>query len=302
MNNHYWNGIRSFVLVAEHGSFTAAADVSGLSKASLSQQVSALEQSLGVQLLHRTTRSLRLTDAGDGYYQMCKQGLAQFDSAKEWVSQANQKLQGTIRMNAVGGLLGEQLITPLLIAFQQQHPQIDVDLDFSSHHVDLMSDRYDVVMRMGSMADSSLVARRLHSITTRYVASPDFIARHGTPSHPTDLLKFPMICGSVTEWQFVNQEERLSIDFTQGFKIANGRVMLQAAKAGLGVARLPDIYVQAGIAQGVLVEVLPQWSHSTPLSLVCPPARYQLQRVKTLMDWLIEGFEQRYLQALLQQH
>jgi DNA-binding transcriptional LysR family regulator len=205
-------------------------------------------------------------------------------------------------MNAVGGLIGEELIAPLLIKFQQAHPKIDVALDFSSHHVDLMSDKYDLVMRMGDLPDSSLIARRLHSITTRYVASPEFIAKHGELSHPRDLVKIPMICGSVTEWQFVSQDERLSIDFKRGFRIANGRVMLQAAMAGLGVARLADVYVQAAITQGTLLEVLPGWSQSTPLSLVCPPSRYQLQRVKSLMDWLIEQFEPHYIEALHQQH
>ncbi len=298
MNNNYWSGIRSFLAVVEHGSFTAAADACGLSKTSLSQQLSALEKSLGVQLLYRTTRKLRLTEVGRGYYQMCRQGMQQMDSAREWATQATHALSGTVRMNAVGGLIGEELIAPLLIEFQGSHPEIDVSLDFSSQRVDLMASDYDLVMRMGDLPDSSLVARRLHTITTRYVASPDFIHQHGDIGHPEDLRQLPLISGSITSWQFINRDQQVTVQADRGFRIANGRVMYQAALAGLGVARLADVYVEAAIREGTLVEVLPDWSQTTPLSLVCPPARHQLHRVRALMDWLVMHFGSRYQQTL----
>ncbi|WP_421866529.1 LysR family transcriptional regulator [Motiliproteus sp.] len=298
MNSSYWNGVRAFLAVAGHGSFTAASEASGVSKASLSQHISALEKNLGVQLLHRTTRSLRLTDVGLGFQRLCQQGVDQLESAQAWAVQANQALQGPIRMNAVGGLIGEELITPLVIEFLQQHPKVNVELDFSSHRVDLLKDPVDLVMRMGDLPDSSLVARRLYRIRTRYVASPGFVAERGEIEHPEQLRELPLICGSVTEWLFVRQQERVTLPIKQSFKVANGRAMLQAAKAGLGVARLADVYVQPGLDDGSLVEVLPDWNHATELSLVCPPARYQVQRVKALMDWLVANFESRY-QALL---
>ncbi|MCL6414161.1 LysR substrate-binding domain-containing protein [Aestuariirhabdus sp. Z084] len=297
MNNLHWKGIRSFLAVADHGSFTAAAEVTGLSKANLSQQVSELEQSLGVQLLHRTTRSLRLTDAGEGYRQRCLAAVAQLDDAREWVTGANDALEGEIRMNAVGGVIGEELIAPLLIDFQQQYPSIRIQLDFSSRRVDLMNDPYDLVMRMGELPDSTLIARHLYSLSTCYVASPGFIERHGIIRHPGDLKSLPLIYGSIAQWQFFSEEETFNLDINRGFRIPNGRVMLKAALAGLGVSRLADVYVQAAIEQGKLVEVLPQWRQRTPLSLLCPPARYQLQRVRILMNWLVEHFESRYLSA-----
>ncbi|MCG8425816.1 MAG: LysR substrate-binding domain-containing protein [Chromatiales bacterium] len=299
MNNIYWSGIRSFLIVVEYGSFTAAAEATGLSKAGLSQQVSALEASLGAQLLHRTTRKLRLTEVGQGYYQMCRQGMQQLDSAQEWVTQTAHALKGTIRMNAVGGLIGEALIAPLLIEFQAAHPEVEVVLDFSSQWVDLMSSDYDLVMRMGDLQDSSLIARRLHTITTRFVASPDFICRYGEIHHPDDLKLLPLVYGSVREWRFVKDDQECSVFAEKGFQIANGRVMYQAALAGLGVSRLADVYVQAAINQGRLVEVLPDWREVTPLSLISPPARYQLHRVRMLMDWLVERFEPCYRKALL---
>jgi len=298
MNNLSWRAIRSFIYVAESGGFTAAAEASGFSKANLSQQVSELELALGVQLLYRTTRKIRLTEIGEGYYQRCRQAMAQLDSAAEWAAQSTQELRGVIRMNTVGGPLGESLLAPLVIDFQRQHPGVQVDLDFSSVRVDLIDSHYDLVVRMGELPDSSLIASRLHQVTTRYVASPQFLSQHKAIEQPSDLHSLPLICGSVDHWQLTRGSETYRLKVEQGIRVASGRVMRQAALAGLGVTRTADVYVQADITAGRLVEVLPEWSESTPLTLVCPPLRYQLLRVRALIDWLKMHFEAKYLQAL----
>lgn len=294
MNNIYWNGLRSFLAVAEHGSFTLAADETGLSKASLSQQVSQLEQQLNVQLLYRTTRKLRLTEVGEQYYEMCKSGVKFIEHANDLASQAADSLTGSIRMNSVGGYIGEEIIAPLVIAFQEDNPGIEMKLDFSSIRVDLLETDYDLVLRMGELKDSSLIARRLHTITTRYVASPDFVEAHPTIKHPSDLKDLPFVTGSVLDWVFTNGKEEVSVQANRAFQIANGRVMYQAAKAGLGIARLGDGYADPGIAQGELVEILEGWSQTTPLWLVSPPTRHRLFRVHTLMDHLAKGFRPLY--------
>lgn len=301
MNNISWRGIRAFIYVAEHGGFTAAAEVSGFSKANLSQLVTDLEAALSVQLLYRTTRQLRLTEIGQGYYERCKLAMQQLDSAAEWASQSTDELKGLIRMNAVGGPFGEDLLAPLIIDFQQQHPDIRVDLDFSSIHVDLIASHYDLVMRMGELPDSSLIARRLHSVTTRYVASPEFLQTHHGIKEPDDLKNLPLICGSVDHWTLSRAAERKTIHVEQGIKVTSGRVMRQAALAGLGVTRLADVYVQADLQAGKLIEVLPEWSEQTQLTLLCPPLRHQLHRVRVLMEWLKEHFEARYQGALVRE-
>lgn len=298
MNNYSWRGIRSFILVAEHSSFTAAAEASGFSKANLSQQVTELESNLGVQLLYRTTRRLRLTEVGEGYYERCKQAMLQLDSAAEWATQSADELKGVIKMNTVGGPIGEELIAPLVIEFQRQHPGVEVHLDFSSVLVDLIESQYDLVVRMGDLPDSTLIARRLHDITTRYVASPEFLKEYGSITEPGDLKCLPLIYGSVDHWVLTRCSEQRTLHVENGIKVISGRVMRQAAMAGLGVTRLADVYVDADIANGELVEILPEWSERTPLSLVCPPLRHQLQRVSALMDWLKDHFEPIYLQAV----
>lgn len=181
MNNLSWRGIRAFIYVAECGSFTSAAEAMGASKANVSQLVSELESSLGVQLLYRTTRQLRLTEIGDGYFRKCKEAMLQLDAAAEWAQQTTSEIKGRIHMNSVGGPIGEELIAPLVMSFQSAYPNVEVELDFSKHRVDLIEDSYDLVLRVGEMPDSTLIARRLTTLRTHYVASPDFLERHPPP-------------------------------------------------------------------------------------------------------------------------
>lgn len=306
MNNLSWRGIRAFLLVAEYGSFTSAAEASGFSKANLSQLVSELERDLRVQLLHRTTRQLRLSEVGEGYYQRCKQATLSLDSAAEWATQSTDEINGVIRMNSVGGLIGEDIIGPLIVEFQQQYPSVQVHLDFSSIRVDLIENHYDLVLRMGQLPDSSLIARKIRSITTRYVASPRFLDTQPEISAPEDLKQVPVIYGSVNSWTMNKRNadernkiaEQKTIQIDKGTKIISGKVMHHAALKGLGVTRLADIYCQSDIASGQLKEVLPEWAEETPISLVCPPNRYQLNRVKLLMDWLVKNFDVKYREYL----
>ena len=294
MNNQNWNGIRSFIEVSEYGSFTGAAQATGLSKAVLSQQLSNLEKELGVQLMHRTTRKLRLTELGEVYRQKCLEGINHLDIAKEWVTQASNSLAGRIKVNMVGGYLGEQLLAPLLIEFQAKHPEIEININFSSHQVDLLATQFDLVIRMGALPDSSLIGRHLLNISTCYVATPEFLQQYPEIKEPMDLVNVPLIYGSVNKWTFKNGKEEQVIKAQKGLNVANGAVMCQAAVAGLGVARLADVYVASLLAQGKLVEVLPQWRETTALTLLCPPSQHQLYRVRVLMSFLVDNLKERY--------
>lgn len=294
MNNISWRSIKAFLAVAQHGSFTAAADAIGMSKANLSQQVTDLEARLGVQLLVRTTRKLRLTEVGEGYFERCEKAMEELDIAAEWAQQATMQLTGTIRMNCVGGLIGEDLVAPAVIAFLKDYPGLDVQLDFSSVKVDLIEKQYDLVIRMGALPDSSLISRKLHEIKTRYVASPRFMEGNGPICDPEDLSQLPLICGSVDHWTLSNGAERRLVHVQNGIRLISGRAMRLAVLEGLGVARLADVYVQRDIDQGNLVEILPNWSETTPLYMVSPPLHYQLRRVKELMDFLKPRFIDGY--------
>lgn len=302
MNNISWRGVQAFIHVAEHGSFTAAADASGFSKANLSQHVTELEAALGVQLLYRTTRQQRLTEIGEGFLERAKRGVLQLNSAAEWASQSTDELKGVVRVNTVGGPIGEELLAPLMIEFQKQYPGVKIHLDFSSVRVDLIEDRYDVVVRMGALEDSTLIARKLFDINTYYVASPTFTDHYCAIDKPEDLARVPLIYGSVDHWVLKRGDEQRIIHVDHNdIRMVSGRVMRQAALAGLGVTRVADVYVQSDVDSGRLVNVLPDWAEATPLSMVCPPVRHQLARVRALMDWLAEHAPRRYGELLAAQ-
>ncbi|MBK2125328.1 LysR family transcriptional regulator [Fangia hongkongensis] len=295
MNNIYWRGVYAFIHVAEERSFTRAAEKLGASKSNLSQQVHELETHLKAQLLHRTTRQIRLTEIGQTYYTRCKAAFKDLMLADELATQETSSLQGVIRINSVGGILGEEVIAPIIIAFQMAHPDVQIHLDFSSTHVDLLGTQYDIVVRMGTLLDSSLIARTLRTVTTRFVASPSFFDKYPDAITPTKLRALPVIYGSISQWNFSTKGNKQMIDVSHhGLKLTNGRVMKQAALCGLGIARLMDLYVDADIQSGKLIEVLPEYAEQTPLSLISPPAQYQLKRVKTLIDWIHDKFNTHY--------
>lgn len=299
MNNQSWRGIQAFIQVAEHGSFTAAAEASGSSKANLSQHVTELEAALGVQLLYRTTRRLRLTEVGEGYLERAKRAVSQLNTAAEWAGQATGELKGVIRVNTVGGPIGEELLAPLIIEFQKQYQNVNVHLDFSSVRVDLIEDRYDLVVRMGELPDSTLIASKLFDITTLYVAAPELLEQFGPIDQPEDLLNLPLVYGSVDHWILKRGDEQRMVPVAgKGTRMVSGRVMRNAAVAGLGATRVGDVYVQSDIRDGRLIQILPEWSETTSLSLVCPPLRHQLARVRALMDWLKARAPQAYAELL----
>lgn len=291
-------GITEFVAVAQAGSFTAAAHALDTSKSRLSQAVSRLEQELGVTLLQRTTRRISLTDVGDAFYQQCRQGLDLLRLAVDDAQTQQQQISGSIRINSVGGILGEQWLSPILLRFMALYPQITIDLDFSSHRVDLISDQFDLVVRMGELPDSSLIARPLQQLESIVCASPDFIARHGMPLHPDGLSQRPAALGSLTRYHFshsgssdalVPQQDSIEWHASSRLRCRNGHVMKQAALQGTAFTILPRIYLQAALERGTLVQLLPGWVLKPAiLSLVYPQHRYRLRRVELLVDFLTE--------------
>ena len=298
MNDIYWKGVHSFILVVKEGSFTSAAEVSGRSKTILSQQVSELEKVIGAQLLFRTTRSLRLTDIGERYYSKAIEAVQQLEQAQEEVVQSTNSLKGGVEINMVGGILGEEVISPLLIEFQKLYPEINLKLSFSSKHEDLLSSSYDLVFRLGKLQDSSLITRHLYTIPNRYVVSPNLIKGKQKIKQPEDLKAFPLVYGSIKDWKFEKNNNQQIIKAGRGFQATNGLIMLKAAKAGLGIGRMTELRSQQAINEGSLVEVLKDWAKPSQLSIVCPPHRYQLKRIHLLVEWMVDNFSSRYNQVL----
>lgn len=285
-------GIAEFILVARLGSFSKAALQLNLSRARVSQLISALEREVGVQLLHRSTRSLSLTAAGEVYFERSQRGVEQLAYAIESARDSHNAINGLIRINSVGGLFGEQILAPLLTQFMQLHPDIKLNLSFSSIRVDLIDAQYDLVLRMGQLKDSSLIARKLCVYENHLLASPQYLRDAAPLESPVDLSQHKLINGSVSTWQFTQYKTKRKIEVAveSVLHCANGHVAMNAAMDGLGITRQPNYYLGNQLHKGALLALLPDWKlMPTELSLLYPKARYAQPRIQSLVEFLIHS-------------
>ncbi len=287
-------GIEEFLLVAEHQSFTGAAQSLGLSRARISQVIRQLEQTLGIQLFHRSTRVISLTSAGEVFYQQCRTGIDQLYFAVENAQDMHSNLSGVIRINSVGGLFGEQILAPVLAQFMKRHPEVQIELDFSSVREDVIEAKFDLVVRMGTLSDSSLIGRPLTHYQNYLVASPDYLLNTEPLNHPRDLQHHALINGSIKKWTLQHHENRekpYEVTVQAKVQCSNGHVAHSFALAGLGITRQPSYYVEQALSNGQLVQVLADWSlGQTTASLVYPKARHPSARVKALIEFLTSAF------------
>ncbi|WP_282167642.1 LysR family transcriptional regulator [Shewanella japonica] len=287
--------IRAFVVIAEQGNFTQAAEVLGCSRSHLSKQLLSLETFLGVSLIIRTTRTQRLTDQGELFLQQCQLALHQIEQAVATTVDSAEKLSGNIYINCVGGFLGEDIIVPLVNDFIQLYPDITIDLDFSSQRVDLIEDHFDVVFRMGDLSDSGLIARKLIDIKNCTLASPAYLERYGQPTHPSQLNKYACIVGSINHWRFSQQgavKEHIDVAIKGKFRCKNGRAMKISALAGNGIVRLPYFYCHQEIQTEKLVEVFTDWQiPDTPFYVLYHKDKFQPERLKKFIQFTHEGFK-----------
>ena len=293
--------IKAFVLIAEHGSFTKAAETLSCSRSHLSKQLIQLEANLGVKLITRTTRAQRLTEQGKLFFERCKRSLEDINQAVAITVDNAHKLQGTININSVGGIIGEELICKIINNFIKQYPDITVTLDFNSQRVDLLSDGFDLVFRMGNLDNSGLIARKLINIPIDTLASPLYLEKHGYPNHPKMLQDHLCITGSINHWHFHHIEDvnnQVEIPIKGTFRCKNGRVMLNGAKAGNGIVRLPTLYCPDEIKNGDLVSVFKEWQiPPTPLFLLYQQDKYQPARIRAFIDFVTKHFQNYLTQA-----
>ncbi|MBN3492555.1 LysR substrate-binding domain-containing protein [Vibrio neptunius] len=288
--------IRSFVLIAQLGNFTKAAEALGVSRSHVSRQISSLENQIGVTLLIRTTRTLKLTEAGKAFYQQCERALHNIDQALLAAVDDVEKVQGEIKINCVGGYLGEELIAQIATEFMHVHPDVSIHLDFSSHRVDLIEDDFDIAFRMGKLEDSGFVARKLLDIQMGTLASPDYLKRYGQPNHPKELTQHHCLSGSVKRWSFESKADAQHYDvFVNGhMQCKNGRVLVKGALNGNGIIRVPMIYCEQELANGKLVEVFDHWGiPSVDFSAIYHRDRFQPKRLREFISFVKHYFDAR---------
>ncbi len=290
--------IEAFVRVAETHSFSEAARRLHASQSAVSRAISGLEAELGARLLHRTTRSLTLTEAGRGYFERAARILADLDEANLAVTQLQAAPRGRLRVNAPMSF-GFLHLAPALPDFLALYPELSVDLSMSDRFVDLIEEGVDVAVRIGALEDSSLIARKLAPIRRVVCASPAYLNARGTPLAPDDLKQHDCLCNSniavLHEWRFAAADGKLwPVDVRGRLSANNGDALRVAALKGLGLANLPTFIVGADLQAGTLMTVLDDFAvQDLSMSAVYPPGRHLSPKVRAFVDFLADRFGPR---------
>ena len=285
--------INSFLILVEEGSFTKAANKLMCSRSQISKQLSQLEAGLGVSLLVRTTRTQHLTPSGELFYDKCKKAFERIEHAIDITSDTASHTSGEIRINCVGGYIGENVIGPMVTDFMQKYPQINVVLDFSSRRVDLVAGEFDFVFRVGDLTDSSLIARKLTELTIGIYASPEYIKKHGEPLNPKDLINHKCIAGSLNTWTLLSEHtnEKQEVIVQGDLECKNGKVMVYSALRGNGIIRVPEVYCNSELNDGTLIPVFKHWHpKATPFYLVFLRDKHQPMRIKVFKEFVYKNF------------
>jgi len=284
--------IAVFVRVAEARSFTAASQRLGVSPSAASKCVMRLEERLGVRLLNRTTRSVSLTEDGTTFFERCRQILAEIEDAEIAVTHAQQRPRGRLRVLAPAGF-GRGILVPVLARFAQHYPELVVDVEFSGREADLVEEGIDVLVRIGDLRDSRLVARKLCDIRYVTVASPDYLARHGEPRTPADLAQHQCLghlmphTNRYREWRFAEGRRRTSRAVSGRLNMNDGAALLEAAIHGAGIATAATFLVAPAVHSGALRVVLREHVAVGPAVWVAFLAQRQLSsRIRAFVDFL----------------
>lgn len=282
-----------FVRVVESGSYTAAADQMEISRALASKLVQSLEDQLGVRLLHRTTRKLSLTEAGENYYHRVSDILSELDLAEAAAAEMQAEPRGRLRVAAPMSFSIHHL-GPAVAEFQRRYPRIELDLNLNDRLVDLVEEGFDMAIRIARLADSSLVARRITPCRLLLVASPEYLAAHAPIVEPEQIAEhnFPSYTLSPrTELFLVRENERRTIPIKGNLRVNNGDVIVEACAAGLGLCIAPTFLAWKLLREKRLVRVLPEWEvPEIAVNAVYPAGRAVPAKTRSLIDFLVERF------------
>jgi DNA-binding transcriptional LysR family regulator len=286
--------VLAFVRVVETGSFARAAQRMGMSKSILSRRVARLEGHLGAKLLTRTSQGANPSEIGQTYFARASNILAELEAAQEVVAEAVTQVAGPIRLTAPLSF-GTEYLAPALAEFARLNPRIELDVSLEDRTVDLIGGGYDLAVRIGNLADSSLVARRIAPVRRVVLASPEYLARRGRPEHPRDLNGHDVViyanAGQAEQWRFRVGGRWEQVRGHSRFRADNGELIRAAASEGLGVCILPTFIASAAIASGALEMILRDYPlDDAGLHIVMPPGRAVTARVRALVEYLAKRF------------
>jgi DNA-binding transcriptional LysR family regulator len=282
--------IKAFTYVAERRGFTAAAKKLGMSASAVTKGIARLEDELGTQLFNRTTRRIALTDYGQDFYERCTRILADLEDAESAMRESSASPRGRVRA-IMPFSFGRVTFVPALPGFYQRYPDITLDLSFSDRAVDLIEDGYDLAVRTGELSDSRLIRRVLTKGPMITVAAPKYIAAHGAPETPADLVKHNCILGRFgPEWTFQNADgTRFDIRIDGNLGIWSGDALREAAVAGLGIARSTHWLFRKDLEAGAVVTVLNAYAiDGVPVSVLYPAKRHMARKLAAVIEFLVE--------------
>ncbi|MBE7620590.1 LysR family transcriptional regulator [Gluconacetobacter entanii] len=285
------SALHSFVRVAATGSFSAVSRETGASQPTISRHIALLEAHYGATLFARTTRSLMMTEDGRSLLPHAYEVLEILETAETALGRRRASVSGLVRLGVTTAF--GLYLTGKLGKLLEEHPDLSVELVMRDGFGDLVEEGLDLAVRVGSIAEGSLIARRLGSVRRYVVASSDYLARRGTPAHPRDLLNHPCIAysygGSRHDWHFECKGEENVVAASGPFRANSSEAVLQAVRSGLGIGMLPSFQVEEDIASGRLIHLFPEWTvPEMPFYAVHTGPRTLPLRTRTVLDFLID--------------
>jgi DNA-binding transcriptional LysR family regulator len=282
-----------FVRVAELGSFSAVAQQMGLARSAVTRQIAALEQHLGIKLMVRSTRRLMLTSAGAAYLEKCRVILNLVEAAETGVAEERQTPRGMIRIS-LPLTYGLMRVAPILLDFARRYPEVQLDMDYTDRRVNLIEEAIDLSVRITSRLGATEIARRIGSSQLQAVASPAYLAEHGMPRHPSELihhecLSYTTTAESKQTWSFDVDGVLTAYPIRARIHSNNGEALNDAVERGLGIALQPDFIIERSLQSGKVVTILTEFPlPELGIYAMLPSNRQVPYRVRVLMDFLAD--------------
>lgn len=290
---------RVFARVVECANFTRAAATLDMPRSSVSAAVLELENRVGTRLLNRTTRKVTTTQDGAALYERCLRLIADVEETENLFRHATFAPSGTLRVD-IPGRIGRLIVAPALPQFLDAYPQINIELGVSDRAVDLVEERIDCALRVGTLVDSRLIARPVGRLKLINVASPGYLRKHGVPRDPAELSQHLHIgyaspsSGRLASWEWADGESVKTIDPGRRVTVSNAEAYIACCLAGLGLIQIPAYDVEAHIRAGELVEVMPDYCASPmPVTLLYPHRQHLSRRFQVFAAWLDEVVRSR---------
>lgn len=288
-----WDGVEAFVAVADCGSFGAAAERLGVSTSHVSRQIARLEERLQARLFYRSTRRVSLTETGQLFLQHCSRLQDGLDEALHAVQDLGGMPKGLLRMTCAV-TYGERFIVPLVNDFIERYPELRVEIELDNQTLDIVREGYDLAIRLGRLADSSLVATRIAPRVMYLCAAPAYLERHGAPAALTDLAGHDCLVGSSDTWAFQDEGREHFLRVQGNWRCNSGQAVLDAALRGFGLAQLPDYYVLEHFRTGRLRALLTEFQPPhTAVWALFPQQRYLSPKVRMMVEHLRLALAQR---------